>query len=103
MPGGAAAGLAHLFDPQDGAPPPRGMEASDINRLPTQTLDEESVERLARSDAGPECRICLDKFEGGENIRRLPCAHAFHSRCIDRWLQRSLVCPVCKHDATHCS
>ena len=31
-------------------------------------------------------------------IRTLPCNHKFHSGCIDKWLQRSVRCPVCRMD-----
>ena len=55
-----------------------------------------------------ECAICLSQFEPGEELRELPCAHSFHSRCIDEWLLgrtanggaedelRLASCPLCK-------
>lgn len=43
------------------------------------------------------CAICLDEFENGLEIKRLDCSHAFHSTCIDPWLEnRSDLCPICK-------
>ena len=45
----------------------------------------------------PQCYICLDTFRGGEVIRTLPCGHAFHRACVDKWLLRSSrKCPTCR-------
>lgn len=50
------------------------------------------------------CVICLEAFCDGDRLRVLPCEHAFHMGCIDRWLSgcHSFVdcdtsgCPTCK-------
>ena len=45
----------------------------------------------------PQCYICLEAFRGGEEIRELPCRHAFHRACVDKWLLRSSrKCPTCR-------
>lgn len=42
------------------------------------------------------CSICLNDFSRGDRIRKLPCEHAFHAKCIDNWLERARECPNCK-------
>ena len=50
------------------------------------------------------CVICLEAFCDDNRLRILPCQHAFHMGCIDRWLSgsHSFVdcdtsgCPTCK-------
>ena len=43
------------------------------------------------------CSICIDDFEEGDTLRRLPCGHTFHQHCIDPWLRyRNAICPNCK-------
>lgn len=47
--------------------------------------------------AGDHCAVCLDDFEEGDWVRRLPCLHHFHPPCIDRWLLQNKRCPLCMH------
>lgn len=52
----------------------------------------------------PQCPICLDLFEDGDEMRSLGCGHCFHKECIDTWLLGSKshdeiitsVCPTCR-------
>jgi hypothetical protein len=44
------------------------------------------------------CTICLGEYEGGEELRRLPCLHAFHRPCIDAWMASNHTCPICRLD-----
>ncbi|KAL5730758.1 hypothetical protein ACHQM5_003550 [Ranunculus cassubicifolius] len=45
------------------------------------------------------CSICLQDFEIGDDLRRLPkCRHSYHCNCIDRWLLIQGSCPICRED-----
>merc|ERR1711920_825874 len=45
----------------------------------------------------PECGICLLEYEEGESVRIMACAHHFHAKCVDMWLQQYLNhCPFCR-------
>eukprot|EP00929_Paragymnodinium_shiwhaense_P051216 TRINITY_DN25792_c0_g1_i1.p1 TRINITY_DN25792_c0_g1~~TRINITY_DN25792_c0_g1_i1.p1 ORF type:complete len:337 (-),score=60.83 TRINITY_DN25792_c0_g1_i1:152-1162(-) len=46
-------------------------------------------------DEAESCSICLSDFADGVMIRRLPCGHEFHRRCVDCWLRRNKRCPLC--------
>ena len=49
-----------------------------------------------RSQQASECAICQGTLEPDDTVRLLPCRHAFHTDCIDTWLERSTRCPTCR-------
>ncbi|KAG6505883.1 hypothetical protein ZIOFF_031193 [Zingiber officinale] len=42
------------------------------------------------------CAICIDDFEATSVLSVMPCGHSFHSACLDEWLVRSNLCPLCR-------
>ena len=43
------------------------------------------------------CCVCISACRDGEEIRSLPCGHAFHRDCVDRWLVScKQTCPLCR-------
>ena len=63
---------------------------------PKSLLEQFEAERHWANDT---CPVCLDEFEGGENLNELPCGHCFHMSCVQPWLlNRSSECPICKAD-----
>lgn len=42
------------------------------------------------------CSICLESFTG--RTLNLECRHRFHRECIERSLQHSPLCPMCRAD-----
>ncbi|KAL4185526.1 hypothetical protein AMTRI_Chr10g6370 [Amborella trichopoda] len=69
-----------------------GISREDLQRLPCfdyKTGDKEK---------GPiDCAVCLDGFQGGDKCRLLPiCKHSFHAQCVDSWLLKAPICPICR-------
>ncbi|CAL5190789.1 unnamed protein product [Lathyrus oleraceus] len=56
--------------------------------------DSQSIEKFINED--PECCICLAKYKDKEEVRKLPCSHVFHLKCVDQWLKIISCCPLCK-------
>ncbi len=72
-----------------------------IRKMPSKRFKGDqntSKEPDVTDDDGPECTICFEKFEKNERYRELPCKHMFHKRCIDKWFDKSVNCPMCRQD-----
>jgi len=65
-------------------------ETDESSAMPRRTSSTESI--------CDSCAVCLCDFETGDRLRSLPCDHLFHRPCIDKWLKRNKVCPLCLHD-----
>ncbi|KAM0854113.1 hypothetical protein ACQ4PT_050636 [Festuca glaucescens] len=61
---------------------------------------DDEIARLEKATVGDtreaECAVCMESFQEGAEIRKLPCSHGFHERCISDWLRVSRVCPYCR-------
>lgn len=44
------------------------------------------------------CAICFVPYEEGEEVMILPCVHWFHKTCIQEWLAKHDLCPMCRRD-----
>merc|ERR1712183_931798 len=42
------------------------------------------------------CVICLENYKLGDEVVEVVCKHHYHFQCVDKWLERSNLCPVCK-------
>jgi len=65
--------------------------------ISSKKVKESQEEGEEFGDEGMVCAICLEAFVGEDNCKQLqPCYHVFHASCFDTWLERSVLCPLCK-------
>lgn len=74
-----------------------------IERLPKARFDPALFDDSGRPGSYPSsCCICLEAFDDREPITRSPCGtvshHAFHTSCLQGWLQCARTCPLCRKD-----
>ncbi|XP_010251297.1 PREDICTED: E3 ubiquitin-protein ligase RNF13-like [Nelumbo nucifera] len=70
------------------------MSHDDLQRLPCFDF------RAGEKGSSPiDCVVCLENFKVGDKCRLLPCKHSFHANCVDSWLLKTPVCPICRTSA----
>ncbi|XP_047961957.1 E3 ubiquitin-protein ligase MPSR1-like [Salvia hispanica] len=80
------------------------LDGSDASFLPPKSgrrpASKASIDALPAVEVASEeqCAICLEGWEEGEKAKEMACKHRFHGGCIERWLNVSGSCPVCRYE-----
>ena len=62
-------------------------------------ISANTVVSVLTADSSQNCAICQDHMVAEEEVRTIrPCAHMFHTGCIDEWFRTSVRCPNCRID-----
>ena len=76
--------------------------AASASRLASRdTLQALCRVRSSQARDDQDCVICLDAIHSRADraqVTQLPCNHAFHNHCTDRWLDNSFSCPQCTRE-----
>lgn len=74
----------------------RGLTPAELEKLPCYEF------KAGENMSGTvDCVVCLESFEAGDRCRLLPpCRHSFHAKCVDSWLLKCSVCPICRTSAS---
>ncbi|KAE8688967.1 mitogen-activated protein kinase kinase kinase [Hibiscus syriacus] len=67
----------------------------EIGFVPASKSSIEALEKVSDLDSEFECVVCFQ--EEKKQAKRMPCGHVFHDRCIEEWLEKSHLCPVCRY------
>jgi len=66
----------------------RGLPKEDIKKIPKFKHHSGKKEE--------PCTICFNEYVRDDKLRKLPCQHLYHSKCIKQWLLNEKTCPICK-------
>jgi hypothetical protein len=72
-----------------------------INKIPTKLYEEHIKTDRDKDDEHENCSICLEEYVANDCIKKLPCGHEFHDKCIDPWLLQfgqKADCPLCREN-----
>ncbi|PIN11933.1 putative E3 ubiquitin ligase [Handroanthus impetiginosus] len=75
----------------------RGLSANLISRLPTFKHKAPLFSKKKKKE-NDECVICWAGYKNGAMLTTLPCAHQYHSKCINTWLRLNKQCPICQKE-----
>ncbi|XP_065647062.1 uncharacterized protein LOC100210297 isoform X2 [Hydra vulgaris] len=71
----------------------RGLSKTELDTIPSFRFSTGTAK-----ETNSKCVVCMSEYVNREKLRRLPCTHDFHSKCIDKWLRSNRTCPVCRDD-----
>jgi hypothetical protein len=68
------------------------MTDNQLEEIPKATISQEDVDGQRA-----QCAVCFEDYAVNEQeVRKLPCTHLFHEKCIFPWLKNNATCPVCR-------
>ena len=75
------------------------MNETSINSVDSySSISDISLEQDSKESLG--CIICWSAYKKGDEVcwSKYSCNHVFHSKCLEQWIARKTLCPVCRGD-----
>uniref|UniRef100_F6XCM2 Ring finger protein 24 n=1 Tax=Ornithorhynchus anatinus TaxID=9258 RepID=F6XCM2_ORNAN len=63
--------------------------------LISHSLPSLGKEYISTDKMSDICAVCLEEFKPKDELGICPCKHAFHRKCLIKWLEVRKVCPLC--------
>ena len=71
----------------------KGLNKAQIKKIPRFIYQKNLFKGIDN-----KCVVCQYEFKNGENITKLTCGHIFHTDCVDTWLSKNKICPMCQKE-----
>ncbi|KAK8617115.1 hypothetical protein V6N13_117082 [Hibiscus sabdariffa] len=75
------------------------IDEEEIRFVPASKSSIQVLEKVSDFDSEFGCAICFE--EEKKEAKRMPCGHTFHDQCIEQWLNKSHLCPLCRYTMPH--
>ncbi|MCL7027073.1 hypothetical protein MKW94_009176 [Papaver nudicaule] len=72
------------------------LDSKMIETLPKSTYS--AVKNNKKVIESAVCPVCSEYYEDEDELRILPCNHAFHTECVDGWIVSHANCPYCRYN-----
>tara|TARA_Y100000992_G_scaffold69024_1_gene43095 strand:+ start:3229 stop:3720 length:492 start_codon:yes stop_codon:yes gene_type:complete len=72
-----------------------GLSKKLIDKLENKIFNKDEA---LKNNLNIECAISLEEFKENDNIIILPCKHIFLKESIEKWLNKSKICPICRKE-----
>ena len=69
-----------------------------LKKLNRFEMDEKYMKKNNNNVEAPFCCICIADITLKQKCVLLPCGHLLHSKCLDLWLKKNSICPMCRFD-----
>ncbi|KAF1859783.1 hypothetical protein Lal_00027965 [Lupinus albus] len=77
---------------ENGANGSRSISKDELEKLPCYDYIAKDI-----TSSPVDCAVCLENLIVGDKCRLLPiCNHSFHAQCVDTWLLKTPLCPICR-------
>ena len=71
----------------------KGLTKNQIKKIPVVYFSKYKFK-----NCDTKCAVCQYDFKEGEKVTKLTCNHLFHAPCVDEWLLKNKICPICKKE-----
>jgi hypothetical protein len=72
-----------------------GSVSKGLNKAQIKKIPRFIYQKHIHKNIDNKCVVCQYEFKNGETVTQLTCGHLFHSECVDTWLSKNKVCPMC--------
>lgn len=83
---------------EEGTQPYWAQITAQLTAATEKQLQAKAAKHAVIREGQLSCAICLEGLEQSEDRMALPCAHVFHTACVQPWINTHHQCPTCRTD-----